>query len=321
VLSDAAVAADTLGMAPVSTLERVTFECARCDGTIDRSTRPRTCPHCQAKKADRCQLCDRPTYIGVARCPDHADRASGRLTAMLPPAPAPVHAQARPAPRWAAALARAAIAVSLLGSAGLVARNQTRVRDASTFHALGTLLVDEAPSRYTRVDDAVAGTGPVDLEKAVAEDIEGPSARHAMTEAGLVRGYSRSWRAGTDDLVSVRLELFQYAGHDGAVADVARLERLVPQVAAAHQLSWTTFPVRSVPNARGYSLVSPDGGPSVEVVAFARGQDASAVSVTSADQAAARGVAVDMAEDQRARLSKAEPVERVVTEVLRQIRG
>ena len=36
-------------MAPVSTLERVTFECARCEGTIDRSSRPRTCPHCQAK--------------------------------------------------------------------------------------------------------------------------------------------------------------------------------------------------------------------------------------------------------------------------------
>jgi hypothetical protein len=142
-----------------------------------------------------------------------------------------------------------------------------------------------------------------------------------MSEAGLVRGYSRSWRVGTDELESVRVELFQYASHDGAVADVARLERLVPRVAATHQLSWTTFPVRSVPSARGYSLVAPDGGPTVEVVAFARGQYASAVSVTSADQAAARGVAVDMAEDQRARLSKAEPVERVVTDVLRQIRG
>jgi hypothetical protein len=308
-------------MAPVSTLERVEFECARCGGTIDRSTRPRTCPHCQAKKADCCQLCDRATYIGVYRCPDHADPAVlGRPTAMLPPAPAPVHAPARPAPRWASALARAAVAVTLLGSAALVVRNQTRLRDAKSFQDLGVMLVDEAPSRYARVEDAVANTGPVDLDKAVAEDIEGPAARQAMTDAGLVRGYSRYWRVGADDLESVRLELFQYATHAGAVLDVARLDRLVPQLASTHQLSWTTFPVPTVPTARGYSLVAPDGGPSVEVVAFARGQYASAVSVTSADRDSARAVAVGMAEDQRARLSGAEPVERLITDGLKHIR-
>ena len=308
-------------MAPVSTLDRIEFECARCGGTIDRSTRPRTCPHCQAKKADRCQLCDRATYIGAPRCPDHVDPASsGRPTAMLPPAPAPLHAPARTTPMWASALARAAIAVTLLGSAGFVARNQTRLRDARSFQDLGTMVADDAPSRYARVEDHVADTGPVDLEKAVREDIEGAASRDAMTEAGLVRGYSRLWRVGADDLESVRLELFQYRTHAGAVSDVARLDRLVPQLAATHQLSWTTFPVASVPSARGYSLVGADGGPTVQVVAFARGQYASAVSVTSADRDAARAAAVGMAEDQRAKLSKAEPVERLVTDVLKQIR-
>jgi hypothetical protein len=308
-------------MAPVSTLERVTFECARCGGTIDRSTHPRTCPHCQAKKADRCQLCDRPTYIGMARCPEHADPASGRPTAMLPPAPAPVHGPARPAPRWASALARAAIAVTLLGSAGLVARNQTRVRDARSFQDLGAMLVDNAAAPYTRVEDHVAKAGPVDFERAVIEDVEGAAARKALTDAGLVRGYTRQWNAGGSDAEAVNIELFQYRTHAGAVGDEARLERLVPQVATAHQLSWSTFTVRSVPGAHGYSLVAPDGSVSVEVVAFARGQYAAAITVTSADQEEARAVATTMAEEQRARLSKAEPVERVVTDGLKRIRG
>ncbi|MEY2477734.1 MAG: hypothetical protein QOG87_3049 [Actinomycetota bacterium] len=308
-------------MAPVSTLERVTFECARCEGTIDRATHPRTCPHCQAKKADRCQLCDRPTYIGAGRCPEHADPASGRPTAMLPPAPAPVHGPARPAPRWASALARAAIAVSLLGSAGLVVRNQTRVRDAGSFQDLGAMLVDDTPAPHIRVEDHVANTGPVDFERAVHEDVEGAAARKALTDAGLVRGYTRQWKVGGSETEAVNIELFQYRTHAGAVGDEARLERLVPQVAATHHLSWSTFPVRSVPGGHGYSLVAPDGSVSIEVVAFARGQYAAAVTVTSADQAEARAVATAMAEEQRARLSRAEPVERVVTDTLKHIRG
>jgi hypothetical protein len=75
-----------------------------------------------------------------------------------------------------------------------------------------------------------------------------------------------------------------------------------------------------VPSARGYSLVAPDGSASIEVVAFARGQYGAAASVTSVDSHKARAVAVEMAEDQRAKLSKAEPVERTVTDAFKQIR-
>jgi hypothetical protein len=211
--------------------------------------------------------------------------------------------------------------VTLVGSAALVVRNQTRLRDARSFQDLGTMLVDETPSEFRQVEIDAAGTGPVDLEKAVAEDVEGAPSRQAMTDAGFVRGYSRLWRANGDDAESVRLELFQYSSHGGAVADVGRLDRLVPQLAAAHRLSWTTFPVPSVPSARGYSLVAPDGSMPLEVVAFARGQYGAAVSVTSVDGARARAVAVEMAEDQRAKLSKAELVERVVTDAFKQIRS
>ena len=217
-------------------------------------------------------------------------------------------------------MARAAIAVSLVGSAGLVVRNQTKVRDARTFGDLGAMVVPDAGGPYERVADDVANTGPVDLERAVTEDVEGPAARKAMTAAGFQRGYSRLWRVGEDDTESVRLELFQYTTHRGAVTDVDRLERLVPRVATAHGLTWTTFRVRTVPDARGYSLVAPDGGTSIEIVAFARGQYGAAASVTSADQDKARERAVAMAEDQRAKLSKAEAVERVVTDAFKQIR-
>jgi hypothetical protein len=306
-------------MAAVATVERVEFECARCDGTVDRSTNPRTCPHCHAKKADRCQICDRATYIGTFRCPDHL-APTGRPTAMLPPAPPPPHAQV-PTARWAPALARAAIAVSLIGSAGFVIRNQTKLRDARSFPELGAMVVPDAGARYEQVDDVVAGTGPVDLDKAVSEDVEGPASRQAMTDAGFVRGFSRLWRAGDAQTESVRVEVFQYSTHTGAVADVDRLDRVVPAVAAGHKLAWTTFNVRSVPAARGYSLVDQAGGASVEVVAFARGQYGVAVTVTSSDRDTARARAVAIAEDQRAKLSKAEPIERLVTDGLRTIRG
>jgi hypothetical protein len=309
-------------MAPVGTLERTTFDCARCGGTIDRSSRPRTCPHCQAKKADRCQFCDRAVYIGAPRCPEHAVLAADepdRATVMLPSAPLMTLAPASPAPRWVAAVARTAIAVSLLVPVVWAVRNQTALRSAHSFQDLGVLLVDDVPS-YTRVDDAQAGSGPVDFERAVRDDVEGAASRQTLTDAGLVRGYDRAWQQGSADNETVDVELFQYRDHRGAVLDEARLERLVPQVATANQLSWSTFPVPTVPGAHGYSLVASGGGVSVEVVSFTRGPYSAAVSVTSVDQDTARSVATRAAERQRSRFSKAERLELLVTDAFRTVR-
>ena len=307
-------------MAPVSTLERVTFECARCEGTIDRSSRPRTCPHCQAKKADRCQLCDRPTYIGVARCPDHTDRTTGRLTAMLPPAPAPVHAPAHPTPRWAAALARAAIAVSLVAPVGYVVRSQTQLRSADSFDDLRRLMVSGAPDGFDLVPDVESGRGPLDFERVVSEDIEGPEARQFLAEVGLVRGYGRLFRDPAHPEHTVNVELYQYDSAAGARRDVERADRVIPRLAAANELSWQPFGVDTVPGARGYSLVGPAGSVSVHVVTFARGPFAVGVTVASADQENARDAVVGVAEAQRARLSKAERVETLVVDAFRHIR-
>ena len=308
-------------MAPVSALERVRFECARCGGTIDRSPRPRTCPHCQAKKADRCQLCDRAVYIGAVHCPEHAAAVfpSSRTTAMplaSPDAPAPVAA----APRWVATVARVAIAASILTPAGLVVRSQTSLRDADSFDDLRRMMITEAPSPYQLVADAESGRGPLDVERIVAEDIEGAAARQFLTDAGLVRGYGHLFRDPARPADTVSVELYQYAAADGARRDMERADRVVPRLAAANQLSWQPFGIDTVPGAKGYSLVGPDGAASMQVVTFARGPYVVAVAVTSADQDAAREAAVSMAEHQRAKLSKVERVEQLVVDTFRLIR-
>lgn len=308
-------------MAPVSILERETFDCARCGGTIDRSPRPRTCPHCQAKKADRCQLCDRAVYIGAVHCPEHAATVfPSSRTAMLPPAspdaPAPVAA----APRWVATVARVAIAASILAPAGLVIRSQTSLRTADSFDDLRGLMVTDAPSPYELVPDAESGRGPLDVERIASEDIEGPAARRFLADAGLVRGYGHLFRDPGRPEHNVSLELYQYDSADGARRDMERADRVIPRLAAANQLSWQPFGVDTVPGAKGYSLVAPDGSVSMQVVTFARGPFASGVAVTSSDQEQARDTAVALAETQRARLSKVERVEQLVVDTFRTLR-
>jgi hypothetical protein len=207
--------------------------------------------------------------------------------------------------------------MSLLAPAGLLARNQTRLRDARSFQDLGALVVDDDPDGFSPVEGA---DGPVDFERAVREDVDGEAARAVLTQAGLVRGWTRHWQASEEARSTVDVELFQYRTHHGAVSDEARLERLVPKVAAANQLSWTTFAVPSVPGAHGYSLSAVDGSASVQVVSFARGDYAAAVTVVSSDKAEGRAVAVRMAGHQRARLSKLERLELVVSDGLQHVR-
>ena len=309
-------------MAPVSILERETFECARCGGTIHRSSRPRTCPHCQAKKADRCQLCDRAVYIDAVYCPEHAaavvDRS--RTTAMLPPASLDAPASATPAPRWVATAARVAIAVSMLAPVGYVVRSQTQLRSADSFDDLRRMMVSDGPGAFDLVPDAESGRGPLDVERIVSEDVEGPAARQFLAEAGLVRGYGRLFRDPAHPEHTVTVELYQYESSDGARRDMERADRVIPRLAAANELSWQPFGVDTVPGGRGYSLVGPAGSLSMQVVTFARGPFAVGVAVTSTDQEAARAAVIDVAEAQRAKLSKAERVETLVVDAFRHIR-
>jgi hypothetical protein len=309
-------------MAPVSILELDTFECARCGGTIDRHSRPRTCPHCQAKKADRCQLCDRAVYIGAVHCPEHAAAvfSSSRTTAMQPPASPDAPAHAASAPKWVATVARVAIAASILAPAGMVVRSQTSLRTAESFDDLRRLMVSNAPSPYEPVPDAESGRGPLDVERIVAEDIEGPAVRQFLADAGLLRGYGRLFRDPAHPEDNVSVEVYQYETSAGARSDMARADRVIPRLAAANELSWLPFGVDTVPGARGYSLVSPDGALSMQVVTFARGSFAVGVAVTSADQEHARDTAIALAEAQRAKLSKLERVEQLVVDAFRHIR-
>jgi hypothetical protein len=311
-------------MAAVSTLERTTFACARCGGTIERTTRPRTCPHCQAKKADRCQMCERAVYIGAVFCPEHAAAVTpldpARTPAMLPLASAHAPAPARRAPPWVASLARAAIAIVLLAPLAYVVRSQTALRRAGSYDDLRAMLVADGPLGFTRVDDPRAGSGPVDFEQVVADDIEGPdAARKALSDAGLLRGYLRRWEVGNGKPGSVEVELYQYAHPAGAAMDQARLDRLAPEAARRVGASWQTFGVPTVPGAHGYQFSEPRSGAVMVVVAFARGPYGAAVVVSGTDTGGAKQSAVDLAEQQRAALSKAERFERLVTDAVRNL--
>jgi hypothetical protein len=117
------------------------------------------------------------------------------------------------------------------------------------------------------------------------------------------------------------VELYQHASPDGARMEVTRAERLAPMFARAHQVSWQTFAVPTVPGAHGYHFSGPEGGPSVDVVTFSRGNYSAAVSVVAADPVRGRRDAVEVAEHQRARLSKAERLELLVSDGLHKIRG
>jgi hypothetical protein len=180
-------------------------------------------------------------------------------------------------------------------------------------------VVGDAPAPYARQDDVAAGTGPADVEQVIRTDVEGPAARQLLTDAGLTRAFTRRWLAGGPD-EALDVELYQYRAHAGAVADMGRAERIVPALAAAQGLSWTTFAVPTVPGARGYAIVARDGSAGVEVVTLTRGPYAAVVTVASSRPIAARATAIATAEAQRARLSRAERVEVLVTDGFSKIR-
>jgi hypothetical protein len=68
-------------------------------------------------------------------------------------------------------------------------------KTTTTISPLAPLILNDAPSGYTRRPDSLAATGPTDLEKAVIEDpLSKPvAARRALRAAGFVRGYQRQW--------------------------------------------------------------------------------------------------------------------------------
>jgi hypothetical protein len=72
------------------------IECVRCGGDIDAPRRGRPCPHCGAKKADRCEVCEKPIYIAAVTCDEHRPRTV--FEEVMPQPPMATGPQAQPTP-------------------------------------------------------------------------------------------------------------------------------------------------------------------------------------------------------------------------------
>jgi len=85
--------------------------------------------------------------------------------------------------------------------------------------ALAPLILKDAPSGFPRKADALADTGPVDLGKAVLDDVlTAPSdARRLLVVAGFQRGYQRQW--STEDGAGQNfIYVYQFATSEGATS-------------------------------------------------------------------------------------------------------
>jgi predicted RNA-binding Zn-ribbon protein involved in translation (DUF1610 family) len=148
------------------------IECARCGGDIESPRRGRPCPHCGAKKADRCEVCAKPIYIAAGTCEEHRPRtvfeevmpdtpmATGPQAPPSPAVPSPVGlvglpAFTAPAPSRSSGVGTAAKVIGvLLAAVGLVLAGThlvgTRVvfPDASARRSPARAVVKEPCARY-----------------------------------------------------------------------------------------------------------------------------------------------------------------------------
>ncbi len=79
---------------------------------------------------------------------------------------------------------------------------------------LEPLVLDEAPSGFTRAADEDGAAGATDLTAAAA-DTSDPGAAEALVEAGFVRGWQRLW-VSDDDEDELFLLVYEFADEDGA---------------------------------------------------------------------------------------------------------
>lgn len=77
------------------------------------------------------------------------------------------------------------------------------------------MILKVAPSQYAREPDALADTGPTDLEKAALDDVVSRDPRAALVNAGFVRGYQRQW-SGDNTVGQNFIFVYQFATPAGA---------------------------------------------------------------------------------------------------------
>jgi len=163
--------------------------------------------------------------------------------------------------------------------------------------SLGSLILADVPSGYTRQHDADADTGPTDLAKATRDDVD-PSGATALKSAGFQCGYQRMW-AGGGGLDANSVLLYRFATPQGAQQFVEhwRSELQLP----SNGLNLTTFDPALPPPAYGvrgdYANTASTGA-----VVFAKGPYAAQVVVHGPAGADQTLPAIALANAQNARL-------------------
>jgi hypothetical protein len=163
---------------------------------------------------------------------------------------------------------------------------------------LEPLIVDTAPSGLERKPDALADTGPTDLDKAVQDDAlsRERDARRALALNGFLRGYQRQWSTG-DGVGQNFVYVYQFATPEGAAAYLSHWRSAA--IAGTTRAAPVPF-TPSLPGAIG--LNARDNRGSSGIVLFSKGPYAVQAISTGISQVDQAQPATDLAFAQYARL-------------------
>ena len=146
--------------------------------------------------------------------------------------------------------------------------------------ALESLILTTVPSGLQRQPDNVADSGPVDLAKAIQDEVASDAAETLRT-AGFLSGYQRTWADATQLEENV-VFLYRFASATGAARYASH--RLSEFATSSTGTSFTPFLV-FLPSAGGLQVEGPTS--SVAVVVFSKGVysvEAVSTSGTHSDQ-------------------------------------
>jgi hypothetical protein len=139
-------------------------------------------------------------------------------------------------------------------AASTATRAPTTTRpDRAEPSALEGLILQDVPG-FTRQPDDIADTGPTDLAKAALEDVHcnvGCDARQALTSAGFVDGYQRSWTDVDDTGKRVNDYIYLYEFDSPAGAQQYAQHWRETLLTSAQGAQVVTFTPAFIPGATG----------------------------------------------------------------------
>jgi hypothetical protein len=190
-------------------------------------------------------------------------------------------------------LAAGVVLLAACGSASSAGQPATTAAPTLKAVALVDLFVTAIPSGFTLQPDSVGDTGPSDLAKAARDDGSAGAAA-LLTQDGFVAGYQRLWAQKSDGTYVV-IFLYRFDNPAGAKSYE---QHGVGLMTADPSGPKTSVSVPGISGATG--LTGTVQGRPVDAVAYAK--DDYVVQVGMQGTSASPGVAIQLAQDQFARL-------------------